>query len=239
MAKTFFDNPPTIGGRTEEQLQALYSYLFAMSNKLNEALMDISIEQMTPETQTVVQKAAGADKAQEAQINQLKEIIVKNAEIARLAMDEIRTELSSQYTAISEEFGTYQQTLESTISATAAGIMQEYHIEDRIQAVEDDTATFMNNLNAYIFSGLLSDNPATYGIAIGYNVTNEDGTLNNQNKSATFTADKLSFWLNGTEVAYFSNSVFHIASGEITDQLRMGGYIWKTLANGAMALMKG
>ena len=239
MAKTFFDNPPTIGGRTEEQLQALYSYLFAMSNKLNEALMDISIEQMTPETQTVVQKAAGADRAQEAQINQLKEIIVKNAEIARLAMDEIRTELSSQYTAISEEFGTYQQTLESTISATAAGIMQEYHIEDRIQAVEDDTATFMNNLNAYIFSGLLSDNPATYGIAIGYNVTNEDGTLNNQNKSATFTADKLSFWLNGTEVAYFSNSVFHIASGEITDQLRMGGYIWKTLANGAMALMKG
>ena len=239
MAKTFFDNPPTIGGRTEEQLQALYSYLFAMSNKLNEALMDISIEQMTPETQTVVQKAAGADKAQEAQINQLKEIIVKNAEIARLAMDEIRTELSSQYTAISEEFGTYQQTLESTISATAAGIMQEYHIEDRIQAVEDDTATFMNNQNAYIFSGLLSDNPATYGIAIGYNVTNEDGTLNNQNKSATFTADKLSFWLNGTEVAYFSNSVFHIASGEITDQLRMGGYIWKTLANGAMALMKG
>ena len=239
MAKTFFDNPPTIGGRTEEQLQALYSYLFAMSNKLNEALMDISIEQMTPETQTVVQKAAGADRAQEAQINQLKEIIVKNAEIARLAMDEIRTELSSQYTAISEEFGTYQQTLESTISATAAGIMQQYHIEDRIQAVEDDTATFMNNLNAYIFSGLLSDNPATYGIAIGYNVTNEDGTLNNQNKSATFTADKLSFWLNGTEVAYFSNSVFHIASGEITDQLRMGGYIWKTLANGAMALMKG
>ena len=150
MAKTFFDNPPTIGGRTEEQLQALYSYLFAMSNKLNEALMDISIEQMTPETQTVVQKAAGADKAQEAQINQLKEIIVKNAEIARLAMDEIRTELSSQYTAISEEFGTYQQTLESTISATAAGIMQEYHIEDRIQAVEDDTA-MINDIVFVIF----------------------------------------------------------------------------------------
>ena len=239
MAKTFFDNPPSQTGRPEEYLRELYGYLFTMSSKLNEALMDISIEQMTPETQTVVQKAAGADKAQEAQINQLKEIIVKNAEIARLAMDEIRTELSSQYTAISEEFGTYQQTLESTISATAAGIMQEYHIEDRIQAVEDDTATFMNNLNAYIFSGLLSTSPATYGIAIGYNVTNQDGTLNNQNKSATFTADKLSFWLNGVEVAYFSNSVFHIANGEITDQMRMGGYIWKTMTGGAMALMKG
>jgi len=239
MAKTFFDNPPTQGGSAEACLRDLYGYLFTMSSKLNEALMEISIEQMTPETQTVVQKAAGAEKAQEAQIKQLKEIIVKNAEIARLAMDEIRTELSSQYTAISEEFGTYQQTLDAQISATAAGIMQQYNFEERMQAVEDDTAAFINGMNAYIYSGLLSDDPPTYGIAIGYNVTNQDGTLNNQNKSATFTADKLSFWLNGAEVAYFSNSVFHIASGEITDQLRMGGYIWKTLSGGAMALMKG
>ena len=105
--------------------------------------------------------------------------------------------------------------------------------------MEDDTAAFMNNLNAYIYSGLLSTNPAAYGIAIGYNVTNADGTLNDQNQSATFTADKLSFWLNGQEVAYFSNRVFHIQDGEITGQLRMGGYIWKTLTGGAMGLIKG
>ena len=239
MAKTFFDNPPSQGGKPEEYLRDLYSYLFTMSNKLNEALMDVSIEQMAPETQTAIRAAAGAEKATASQMTQLKELIIKNAEITRLAMDEIRTELQSQYTAISEDFGTYQQTLEAQISATAAGIMQQYHIEDRIQAVEDDTATFMNNLNAYIYSGLLSSSPATYGIAIGYNVTNQDGTLNNQNKSATFTADKLSFWLNGTEVAYFSNSVFHIANGEITNQMRMGGYIWKSMTSGAMALMKG
>ena len=239
MAKTFFDNPPSQGGKPEEYLRELYSYLFTMSNKLNEALMDVSIEQMTPETQTAIRAAAGAEKATASQMTQLKELIIKNAEITRLAMDEIRTELQTQYTAISEDFGTYQQTLEAQISATAAGIMQQYHIEDRIQAVEDDTATFMNNLNAYIYSGLLSSSPATYGIAIGYNVTNQDGTLNNQNKSATFTADKLSFWLNGTEVAYFSNSVFHIGRGEITDELRIGGYVFKKFSDGAMALMKG
>ena len=239
MAKTFFDNPPAQNGRPEEYLQALYGYLFTMSSKLNEALMDVSIEQMTPETQTVIKQAGKAEAKSEETYKQLKEIIVKNAEIARMAMDEISTELTRQYTAISEEFGTYQQTLDAQISATAAGIMQQYNMEERMQAVEDDTAAFINGMNAYIFSGLLSDDPPTYGIAIGYNVTNEDGTLNNQNKSATFTADKLSFWLNGAEVAYFSNSVFHIASGEITDQLRMGGYIWKTLAGGAMALMKG
>lgn len=239
MAKTFFDNPPTQAGSAEEQLRQLYSYLFTMSSKLNEALMDVSIEQMAPETQRAIAEAGKAEAKSKETYSTLKELIIKNAEITRLAMDEIRTELQTQYTAISEDFGTYQQTLDAQISATAAGIMQQYHIEDRIQAVEDDTAAFMNKLNAYIFSGLLSTSPATYGIAIGYNVTNQDGTLNNQNKSATFTADKLSFWLNGVEVAYFSNSVFHIANGEITDQMRMGGYIWKTMAGGAMALMKG
>ena len=239
MAKVFIDNPPTTTGKAEEQLRQLYSYLFTLSNKLNEALMDVSIEQMAPETQTAIRTAAGAEKATQEQMNSLKSLIIKNAEIVNLAMDEIRTELQAQYTAISEDFGTYQQTLDAQISATAAGIMQQYHIEERVQAVEDDTAAFMNNLNAYIYSGLLSTSPATYGIAIGYNVTNPDGTLNNQNKSATFTADKLSFWLNNVEVAYFSNSVFYIANGQITDQLRMGGYIWKTMAGGAMALMKG
>lgn len=239
MAEVFFENPPALNGSAEDKLKQLYGHLFDLSNKLNQALMDVSIAQMAPETQTVIRKASEASEKSAESYQALKSLIIKNAEIVNLAMDEIRTELQTQYTAISEDFGTYQQTLESTISATAAGIMQQYHIEERVQAVEDETASFMNNLNAYIFSGLLSTNPATYGIAIGYNVTKPDGTLNNQNKSATFTADRLSFWLNGNEVAWFSNSVFHIDYGEIMHDLRMGGYIWKTLSDGAMALMKG
>ena len=53
MADVFFDNPPILRGQAEEQLQQLYSYLGIISNQLNEALMTISIDQMTPETQTV------------------------------------------------------------------------------------------------------------------------------------------------------------------------------------------
>ena len=225
MAEVFFDNPPALSGGAEEKLRQLYGHLFDLSNKLNQALMDVSIQQMAPETQAAIKKAGEAGEKSAENYQALKSLIVKNAEIVNMAMDEIRTELQAQYTAISEDFGTFTQSMEAQISATAAGIMQEYHIEERVQAVEDDTAAFMNNLNAYIYSGLLSTNP--------------DGTLNNQNKSATFTADKLSFWLNNVEVAYFSNSIFYIANGQITDQLRMGGYIWKTLAGGAMALMKG
>ena len=239
MAEVFFENPPVLSGSAEDKLRQLYGHLFDLSNKLNQALMDVSIEQMAPETQTAIKKAGQAEAKSAENYQALKSLIIKNAEIVNMAMDEIRTELQTQYTAISEDFGTYQQNLEATISATAAGIMQQYNMEERMQAVEEGTAAFINGMNAYIYSGLLSTTPATYGIAIGYNVTNEDGTLNNQNKSATFTADKLSFWLNGVEVAWFSNSVFHIDYGEITHDLRMGGYVWKTLADGAIALMKG
>jgi len=118
--------------------------------------------------------------------------------------------------------------------------MQTYNVEERLQAVETDTEDFINNISSYIYSGILDPNdPSVVGIAIGYNVTNEDGTLNQQNKMATFTADALTFYVNGSAAAYFSNNVFHIAQGEITDSMRMGNFIWKVLSSGAMGLMKG
>lgn len=240
MAKVFFDTPRTLTGSTDQRLQALYSDLYAMSEKLNQALMDISIDQMTAEAQTTIRTAAEAQKSNTAEVESLKSVIIKSAEIVQSSMDEIRTELQSQYTAISEQFGEYQQTIDTQISATAQGILQDYHIEERIQAVETETGEFINGINAYIYSGILDPNDQTkVGIAIGYNVTNSDGTLNQANKMATFTADRLSFWVNQVEAAYFSNSVFHIANGEVTDTMRMGSFIWKVLPGGAMGLMKG
>ena len=239
MAETFFDNPRTLSGSTDEKLRSLYNDLFTMSNKLNDALMNISIGQMAPEVRTAVQTGAQGAKMNEQRVNALKSMIIKTAEIVRSEMQEIRVSLESHYEAISSQFGTLTQNLDAQISATAAGILQNYNFEERITGVEQDTEEFIRKTSQYIFSGMLSDSPATYGIAIGYNVTNQDGTLNSANKMATFTADRLSFWLNNAEVAYLSNNVLHIANGEISDTLRMGSYVWKTLAGGAMGLMKG
>ena len=237
MADVLFDNPPVLTGKPEDQLRQLYNHLFRMSDQLNYALMNISIEQMNPETKTVVQAGVQAEAQNQQDRETLKSLIIKTAEIVRSEMDEIRTTLQSRYEAISEQFGTYQQTIDTQIAATAAGILQDYHIEERIQGVETDTQEFINGINAYIYSGILDANN-TVGIAIGYNVTNEDGTLNQANKMATFTAEKLSFWLNDVEAAWFSNSVFHIKRGEVEEEMRMGRYIWKTFTSGAMGLMK-
>ena len=237
MAEVFFENPPILGGSTEDKLVQLYRHLFDMSNKLNEALMSVSIEQMAPESRQMIQKVAETQENNKTNFTQLKSMIIKTAEIVRTEMDEIRVALNSQYTAISEQFGTYQQTINTQIEATAAGILQDYHIEERIQGVEQGTAEFEQRINAYIFSGIL-DEFNNVGIAIGYNVTNPDGTLNQYNKMATFTADRLTFYVNGSEAAYFSNQVFHIAKGEVTVSMRMGNYIWQIMSNGAMGLMK-
>ena len=43
MAEVFFDNPPVLNGAEKEQILQLQRYLNAMSEKLNIALMDISI----------------------------------------------------------------------------------------------------------------------------------------------------------------------------------------------------
>ena len=46
MAQTFIDTPRALSGTEREQLEQLYWDLYAMSEKLNSALMSISIEQI-------------------------------------------------------------------------------------------------------------------------------------------------------------------------------------------------
>ena len=243
MAEVFFENPPVLTGKSEDQLRQLQNYLFTMSGKLNEALMSISIEQMTPETQQSIRKTDTETKDDRKDYVALKSMIIKTAEIVRTEMDVIATELDKKYEAISSQFGTYEQNLTNTITATAEGILQDYRYEERIQGLEsdaDDTDGFIRKINQFIFSGLIDEEEGKYGIAIGENITayDENGNpyINSERKMATFTMDRLSFWQGETEVAYFSDNVFYIAHGEITDTLKMGHHTWQIMPDGSMAL---
>ena len=121
MAKVFFDTPPIQSGSAEERLNQLYRHLFAMSEKLNQALMDVSIEQMAPEAQTAIRTAAAAGTKSEQEYNALKSQIIKSADIVRNEMNEIRVYLDHQYSAFSEQFGEYQRAVETQMTATAEG----------------------------------------------------------------------------------------------------------------------
>ena len=243
MAEVFFDNPPILVGREQDQLLQLQRYLNAMSDKLNQALMSVSIEQLEPEVrQTISQTSEKTEKNYDS----LKTMIIKTAEVVRNEMDEIRTRLESQYTALSEDVGSLEIRTVQDVVETAQGVLQSFNVLTNITALQDDSTenkSFWENLNAYIFCGILDQIEGTVGIAIGKDVTVTDEygnvTLVDANKTATFTNERLSFWHDNVEMAYFSDNSFHITKGEIMQELKMGNHIWKVLANGAIGLLSG
>lgn len=240
----FFDNPPVLQGTERMQLDQMYRYLNAMSDKLNQALMTITIEQMAPETQEMIRTAAQKEEEKDAGGYQaLKSLIVKTAEVVRHEMTEISTTLTDEYTALSSQFGEYERNLDATITATAEGILQQYNYDERITGLEDDTAAYQRRFGQYIFTGLVDEVGGKYGIAIGENVTayDEDGNpyLNTERKTATFTMDELAFWHGETKMAWFTDNIFHIAQGEVTKSMKMGNHTWQVLSDGSMGLIAG
>ena len=67
-----------------------------------------------------------------------------------------------------------------------------------------------------------------YGVAVGEKLTTVevDGEtlLARTDLCATFTADKLSFWQHGQEVAYVSNSKLYITALEILGSITLGNW---------------
>ena len=248
MPDVFFDNPPVLQGNERTQLQQLSGYLFTISNKLNEALMSISIEEISAQAAEKIREQGGS--AAEEKISDtyttLKSMIVKTANIVRHEMDEITTHLEDNLTALSEDFGTLERNLDSDIRATAEGILQEYHYEERVSGLETEAGTsegFRRRTDQYIFSGLIDDTTMEYGIAIGEGVTgydaNGNAVLNSNAKCATFTMNEMAFWQGNVKMAYFSSGKFYITNGEITNTLTIGNFVWKKMADGSLALTKG
>lgn len=246
MPDVYFDNPPILQGDERIQLTQLSNYLGILSQKLNEAMMQVSIEEISAAAAEKVRtaEAQGNTASGGGQMDTLKAMIVKTAQIVRHEMDEIKTHLEEDLQALSTEFGTLEENLDATITATARGVLQEYNYEQRVTGLENaagETDNFVRRTNQYIFSGLIDETNLTYGIAIGENVTAYDSQgnpyLNHNAKSATFTMDRLSFWQGNVEIAYFSNGKFYITDGEIRNSLQIGNFVFKKMADNSMALM--
>lgn len=241
MDNVFFDNPPVLQGNERTQLTQLYNYLFNVSNKLNEAMMTVSMQEAQ---QAEAQQAGGStaeEQKQKEQFQTLKSMIIKSAEIVRTEMQEISTELHGETEAISEQFGTLVENMDATIRATAEGVMQDYHFDQLVTDTQTNTF-YRQQTNQYIFTGLINDDPVEYGIAIGEGVTayDQEGNpyLNQNAKVATFTMNKLAFWQGTVQLAYFSSGKFYITNGEITNTLQIGNYVWKVMADNSMTLVK-
>lgn len=240
-----FSAPPALTGSEKQQLQAMYNYLYRMNENLNVALNNLSGEKVLQQMHQQIVDATGGETpkdALQAQYDALKSLVIKTAHTVRQEMTVIVTQLEGKYLAISE-FGQYQENMEATIRATAEGILQEYGYESKLDDLSNSASLFDEYIvktDQYIKTGLLyyDGSVPRYGVAVGENLTTVvvDGVtiLQRNNLCATFTSDRLSFWMGGIEVAYVSNNKLYIAEAEIAGAITMGN--WRMSRSGGFKI---
>ena len=181
-------------GTGEEQMQALYSYLYRMAEALNSNLAEIGGATLTDGEAAAMRQVlepAGedgkADNRQEAET--LKSMIIKTAEFIRTAIDQYNMKLVGSMTA-EGKLGKYVRNTRLDVDVTPTGIQQNYTFQEIIQGLK----TYEINAKNYIKTGLLRtvSSIPVYGVAIGKDVVtfSEDGTetYNDGNKVAELTA---------------------------------------------------
>lgn len=207
--------PPSPQGTVQEQLVRQYSYLFQMAQQLN-----VALGQLESGGTAAPSGGTAAPAAREQQYQTLKSMIVKTADTVQRRMDQLSAKLTGEYVAASE-FGTYVERLNAYLEANPEALTQYYSFFADLQAsTETVSAAFEQyrvETEGYIRTGIVCYDGAVpqYGVAVGQNLTcrEVDGeTVVEQNDfRATFTASKLSFWQDASEVAYVSKqpAVYH------------------------------
>lgn len=206
----------------------LRRYLFRLVEQLNNTVSaissDMGITAANSASDAVRGKKALPQSAKELteQEAELKALIIKNAKVVEAELDTLTNTFRSTYLAQSD-FGTFREAMEAQITQTAQGM--ETLFETYSQVVD----RYISVTNGYIRQGIVGYEGITpiIGIAIGQDITvtgakvTVDGieyeVIDTSHNMSIWTADKLSFFVNGTEVAYFANDSLHVNRVSVGD----------------------
>lgn len=200
-----------------------------MSQQLNMALSQL--DQANKNDSHDAERRQATNKAEmQQQYQTLKSMIVKTADYVEQSMEQISAQLSGEYVAVSD-FGSYMEKLNAYIEANPEAITQYYSFASDLQAdmnkVDASFSDYKTNTEGYIRTGIVyyDGNMPVYGVAVGQNLTatEVDGekVVDQNNFRATFTAKKLSFWQDSTEIAYVSNNQLYITHIVVLDSMRI------------------
>lgn len=250
--------PPSLMGDEHAQLRQVYRYLFQLSEQLNVAMGDT--QQQIQQTQsgapitktTIIQGGGGSgggitdgelNAALDDQYNALNALIFSTAEAVRAEMKAIVTELDSKYVAESE-WGEYRQSVSTEIVQTAQNTIENYQYGSETLNIPEMAADFdayRVEAQGYIKRGIIgyeSDGTPIFGIAIAQELSGRTVTIDGVEydefdktvNMATYTADRLSFWINGVEVAYMSSGELYVTRAIILNAIKLGG--WEIIVDG-------
>lgn len=231
--------PPYPNGSVQQQLTQQYSYLFQMAQQLNMALAALEGGASAGGGQRkragAAASASAADAASEnnEQFQNLRAMIIKTAKQVTRNMEQLEVRLGEEYVAASQ-FGTYVQRLSAYLEANPEALTQYYSfcsdLAANVAAVDAAFSSYRLDTEGYIRTGIVYyDGPApVYGVAVGQNLTTTetDGkkVVDQNNFRAVFTAQKLSFWQDSTEIAYVSNNRLYITNITVLDSIGIGSW---------------
>lgn len=210
---------PKITGTDSEKIEHLTRYIYRLTEQLNFSLN--TIEGAVRETSggSPAATAPSAAKSEEEKLEgayaSIKSMIIKSADVIESLTDKVSVSLGGAYLAKSE-FGTYKETTSAAIEANSTGITQLYSYTSNLQS---DYADYEVENKSYIKTGLLyyDGSQPVYGVGVGLlNATtdvNGRRTIDRQYLATTFTAGKISFWGNNTELAYITPEKICFPSG--------------------------
>ena len=223
----------------QTQMAQMRSYMYQMVEQLNWALSAMDGGASAREQRLPGQTAVPAsDDKKEDDTNQrmanLRDLIIKSADVVRQEMDRLATELKGSYVAQSE-FGDYLERISQRIEADPSQLSQYFKFASDIRADVDrvgvDFASYKIDVEGYIRQGIVGYDGTVpiIGIAIGQDIrTSQTGVeteqgvydvIDKSSNMSVWTTEKLSFYIGGQEAAYFSNgklTVAQIAADRIT-----------------------
>ena len=230
--------PASPAGSPRQQVMQQYAYLFQMAQQLNLALEQL--EQAESGTVRAAGAAAGGAAAggtklaaADRQYQKLRSMIVKTADQVRHTREELTARLQEEYVAVSD-FGSYVASLSAYLEANPEAVTQYYSFFSDLKAdVEAVDAAFRHykvDTEGYIRTGIVSYDGAVpvYGVAVGQDLVcrEVDGeqVVEQNNFRAVFTATRLSFWQDATEVAYVSNNRLYITNITVLGGIAIGDW---------------
>ncbi len=229
--------PASPAGSLRQQVMQQYAYLFQMAQQLNLALEQLE----QAESGTV--RAAGASSggaaggtklaAADRQYQKLRSMIVKTADQVRHTREELTARLQEEYVAVSD-FGSYVASLSAYLEANPEAVTQYYSffsdLKANVEAVDAAFRHYKVDTEGYIRTGIVSYDGAVpvYGVAVGQDLVcrEVDGeqVVEQNNFRAVFTATRLSFWQDATEVAYVSNNRLYITNITVLGGIAIGDW---------------
>ena len=223
--------PPTPSGSPQQMAMAQYAYLFQMAQQLNLALGQLETGGAGTSSSGGGTAGGGGTGKDSRGYQELKSMIVKTAALVKRQMDHQSARQEREYVAVSD-FGTYVERLSAYLEANPEALTQYYSfcsdLQANMEAVSAAFGQYRTETEGYIRTGIVYyDGPApVYGVAVGQNLatTEIDGqqVVEQNNFRAVFTAQRLSFWQDSTEIAYVSNNRLYITNITVLDSISIG-----------------